>query len=127
MPTAVVPDRAAAMAALPVPHATSRTRDPAARSADSASCSETRTMRLATVAKLPLDQVICWRDLIARRSGCAVTVIGPPPGRHEGRSPGPAGGIPNKDGPAGRLPRATGPAPERRERAHPTRACPLSD
>src|SRR5262249_16237282 len=69
MPTASQPRRAAAIAALPVPVATSRTRQPACRSALSTSCSATSTMRAATTPKSPLDHACCWRCLMARRSG----------------------------------------------------------
>src|SRR4051794_37478427 len=81
MPTAVVPDRAAARVALPLPQATSSTLQPACRSALSASSSLTRTIREATTAKSPLAHVCCCRVLTRSRSSVVdvVTVITVPP------------------------------------------------
>src|SRR3954470_11025910 len=62
------------MAALPLPVATSSTRQPACRSAVSQSCSATSTIREATTAKSPLDHATCWRFLIASKSGGAASV-----------------------------------------------------
>src|SRR5689334_5089701 len=67
------------MAALPLPVATSSTRQPARRSAVSQSCSATSTIREATTAKSPLDHACCWRSLMASKSGLvasAAWVIG---------------------------------------------------
>jgi len=50
MPMAWVPERAAARVALPLPHATSSTFQPACRSAASASSSLASTMREAMTA-----------------------------------------------------------------------------
>src|SRR5262249_61309044 len=75
MPTASQPRRAAAIAALPVPVATSRTRQPACRSALSTSCSATITIRAATTPKSPLDHACCWRCLMARRSGLGDSTV----------------------------------------------------
>src|SRR5262249_10753533 len=75
MPSTRVPQRAAARVALPVPQATSSTRQPAFRSAASASCSLTSTTRLATTARSPLAQVFCWRALTADRSARSVAVV----------------------------------------------------
>src|SRR5215470_4420520 len=75
MPTAWVPQRAAAKVALPLPHATSSTSQPALRSAASASSSLASTMRAATTAKSPLAQVFCWRALMTDRSVRDVVVV----------------------------------------------------
>src|SRR3954464_11515289 len=75
MPTAEVPDRAAASVALPLPEATSSTRQPARKFALSASISLARTMRDATTAKSPLAHVCCCRVLTFERSGTVAVVV----------------------------------------------------
>ena len=75
MPRAWVPERAAANVALPLPHATSSTFQPALRSAASASSSLASTIREATTAKSPLAQVFCWRALTTERSARAVVTV----------------------------------------------------
>ena len=75
MPTAWVPERAAAKVALPLPHATSSTSQPGFRSAASASDSLASTIREATTAKSPLAQVFCWRALMTGRSARAVVTV----------------------------------------------------
>src|SRR5262245_66266068 len=69
MPTASQPRRAAAIAALPLPVATSSTRQPAWRSAVSHRCSAWKTIREATTEKSPLAQVFCCRSFTAAKSG----------------------------------------------------------
>src|SRR5687768_5516911 len=71
------PQRAAAMAALPLPVATSRTLEPACTSTASQSMSATGWMRVATAWKSPLAHITCCRCLTAPRSGASMftTVI----------------------------------------------------
>src|SRR5262249_52016256 len=57
------------MVALPLPAATSSTRQPAWRSAASHRCSAWKTIRAATTEKSPLAQVVCCRDFTAAKSG----------------------------------------------------------
>src|SRR5262249_51926145 len=58
---------AAAIAALPLPVATSSTRQPAWRSAVSHRCSAWKTIREATTEKSPLAQVLCCRPFTAAK------------------------------------------------------------
>src|SRR4051795_12475141 len=69
MPTASHPRLAAAIAALPLPVATSSTRHPAWMSAVSHRCSAWKTIREATTEKSPLAQVFCCRPFTAAKSG----------------------------------------------------------
>src|SRR3954466_11970668 len=72
MPTTSQPRRAAAMAALPLPVATSSTRHPAWTSAVSHRCSAWKTIREATTEKSPLAQVFCCRPFTTAKSGATL-------------------------------------------------------
>ena len=74
MPTTSQPRRAAAIAALPLPVATSSTRHPAWRSAVSHRCSAWKTIREATTEKSPLAQMFCCRLFTAAKSGARLGV-----------------------------------------------------
>ena len=58
---------------LPLPVATSRTFQPAWRSADSQSISAENTMRAAIMEKSPVAQVACCFCLMAEKSGVVMT------------------------------------------------------
>src|SRR5688572_2065668 len=90
MPITSAPQRAAAIAALPLPVATSRTRHPACRSTASQSASATGWISEATAWKSPLDHIACCRSFTADRSGRAAVstalMLRPPWSRCRGRS-----------------------------------------